>query len=126
VTRVYVDLAVLCTGPAAGEILDPDAVRALDFLDDAGHEVFLVAEPLSVPGTLSARRAVIVASAPLRPESRTWYLTADVERCRGRSARLRTVLIGPPPAEASIHRCDAMARDVRAGVLEILAAEAMS
>jgi len=29
------------------------------------------------------------------------------------------------PAPAAVHRCDSLARDGRAGVLEILAAEAM-
>lgn len=123
--RVYADLAVLWAGPAAGGVLDRDAVRALDLLRDAGHEVLLVAEPSSVPDAVSAGGAAIVGGAPLRPDSPAWYLTADVERCRGRSAHLRTVLVGVRPAEGAIHRCDMMARDARAAVLEILAAEAM-
>jgi hypothetical protein len=36
------------------------------------------------------------------------------------------VLIGSPPPNGSVRRCDAVARDVQAAAMEILAADAMA
>ena len=139
-TRVYVDLEVLSTGrgsrrPADVGAVDLAAVRSLDHLVDAGHELVLVADPPIAPGAVAviptaggipgplAEAAVTVV--PSEPRTAAWYLTFDVERCRGRSARLRTILVGRSAAPGAVHRCDSLARDVMAAVLEILAAEAM-
>ena len=133
-TRVYVDLEVLSTGggarlPGGAAAVDLSAVRSLDHLVDAGHELVLVADPpiaagavAGIPGGLAE---AAVTAAPAEPGTAAWYLTSDVNRCRGRSARLRTILVGRSPAPGAVHRCDSLARDVRAAVLEILAAEAM-
>lgn len=164
-TRVYVDAGVLSTGggvgrPADGGSVDSAAVRSLDHLIEAGHEVVLVVDPVPVTGTVDravdgavdgavpapaagtrvagiraagirvagipeALAATAVTAAPSEPTATTWYLTSDAERCRGRSARLRTILVGRSASPTAIHRCDSLARDVLAAVLEILAAEAM-
>ena len=121
-TRIYVDLGVaLRDGNLAP---DTESVRPLEFLAEAGHEILLVGEA-TPPEELSAVARGLVASAPMRPDRRSWYLTEDVERCQGATARLRTVLIGAAPPAGSIHRCDAVARDLQAAAMEILAAEAM-
>ncbi|HEX4898799.1 MAG TPA: hypothetical protein VFV53_10615 [Candidatus Limnocylindrales bacterium] len=136
-TRVYVDLEVLSTRGGARRpvdvgAVDPAAFRLLDHLVEAGHELVLVAEPPIAPGavagltgTLAELAEAAVAAAPREPGTAAWYLTSDPDRCRGRSARLRTILVGRSPEPTAIHRCDSLARDVRAAVLEILAAEAM-
>jgi hypothetical protein len=134
VTRVYVDLEVLSAGggarrPVGAAAVDPSAVRSLDHLVDAGHGLVLVADPLIAPGAVAGipgRLAeAAVTAVPTEPGTAAWYLTSDADRCRGRSARLRTILVGRSPAPGAVHRCDSLARDVRAAVLEILAAEAM-
>ncbi|HEX5239742.1 MAG TPA: hypothetical protein VFW20_01975 [Candidatus Limnocylindrales bacterium] len=105
---------------------DPAAVRSLQFLRDAGHRVVLVTpDGLPAPAALRDVSDEVLDEVPAVPPERAWYLTAEVERCTGSSARLRTVLIGAAPAAGSIHRCDAVARDVRAAALELLASEAM-
>lgn len=125
-SRVYVDLEALGSGgPDVGRTLDGTAVTSLGHLAEAGHEVVLVAGPDAVPERLAGVVAAVVDAAPMEPPAEAWYLTTDVERCRGRSARLRTVLVGTAAAPGAIHRCDMLARDVRAAVLELLAAEAM-
>jgi hypothetical protein len=135
VTRVYVDLEVLSTGggtgrPAGVGAVDVTAVRSLDHLVDAGHEIVLVAGPPIAPGVVTgiprALAEAAVTAVPSEPRPAAWYLTSDADRCRGRSALLRTILVGRSQAPGAIHRCDSLARDVRAAVLEILAAEAMS
>jgi hypothetical protein len=134
VTRVYVDLEVLSTRggtrrPVDVGAVDLTAVRSLDHLVDAGHELVLVADAPIAPGAVAGIPASIseaaVTAVPSEPRSAAWYLTSDADRCRGRSARLRTILVGRSPVPGAIHRCDSLARDVRAAVLEILAAEAM-
>jgi hypothetical protein len=69
--------------------------------------------------------AEVVRAVPSRPRAPAWYLTSDIDRCRGASARLRTVLIGATPPSGSVRRCDAVARDVQAAAMEILAQVAM-
>jgi len=69
--------------------------------------------------------AEVVSAMPPRPRGPAWYLTSDIDRCRGASARLRTVLIGAAPPTGSVRRCDAVARDVQAAAMEILAEVAM-
>jgi len=124
VTQTYVDIDAVEL--AAEHLLDERAVRALRFLADAGHEVVLVSsDPDEIAPELREVVAEVVAAVPPRPEAPSWYLTADVERCQGTSARLHTVLIGAAPPAGSIHRCDAVARDVQAAALELLASEAM-
>jgi hypothetical protein len=134
VTRVYVDLEVLATGggtrrPVGVATVDLAAIRSLDHLVDAGHELVLVADPPiaagAVAGIPEARAEMAVTATPREPGTPAWYLTSDAERCRGRSARLRTILVGDRPAPGAVHRCDSMARDVMAAVLQILATEAM-
>lgn len=111
---------------------DPAAVRSLGHLVEAGHELVLVDES----GTSATEVAALirwlgsvasrtVPEVPARPEVPSWYLTGEVARCHGLTARVRSVLIGAAPPAASIHRCDSVARDVQAAVMEILASEAM-
>jgi hypothetical protein len=130
VTEVYVDVAAASVEAGVAEAgmtlaAEPDALRGLRYLADARVRVVLVAaggeDP---PGELREVAAEVVGSVPPRPRAPAWYLTSDIARCRGASARLRTVLIGGTPP-SSVHRCDAVARDVQAAVLEILAAVAM-
>ena len=123
---VYVDLETLVPGgPGGGRTVDPAAVRSLGYLAESGHEVVLVAAQETVPAALADVVSTVTPAAPSEPREPAWYLTIDVERCRGRSAKLHTVLVGTAAAPAAIHRCDALARDVQAAVLELLAAEAM-
>jgi hypothetical protein len=125
VTQVYVDRDALASGPDGGHGIDADAVRSLGFLEDSGHEIVLVGELAATDALLADRAGSLIPEAPVQPDEPAWYLTTDVERCIGRSARLRTVLVGTAPEKGAIHRCDAIARDLQAAVLEILAAEAM-
>ena len=126
-TQVYVDLETLVPGGSGGARggVEAVAVRSLGYLSEAGHEVVLVADLDAVPETLADVVSSVTPDAPIEPNEAAWYLTTDVERCRGRSARLRTVLVGTAAEPAAIHRCDTLARDVQAAVLELLAAEAM-
>ena len=116
-TEVYVDVAA---------VAEPASVRALRYLADAGIQVVLVTagsgEP---PGELRDIVSEVVDTIPVRPRGPAWYLTSDIARCQGASARLRTVLIGGTPPSGSVRRCDAVARDVQAAAMEILAAVAM-
>ena len=129
--EVYVDVAaasVEAGGTEAGNHLaaEPQAVRALRYLADAGIRVVLVTggsgEP---PAELRGAASEVVATVPVRPRGPAWYLTSDIARCQGASARLRTVLIGGTPPTGSVRRCDAVARDLQAAAMEILAAVAM-
>lgn len=125
-TRVYVDVGTAIDDGADARSVEPDAPRTLRILAEAGHEIVLVTGAAGAPPSdLAAVASDAVGAVPARPVSPAWYLTADVERCRGTSARLRTVLIGGSPAPGSIHRCDGVARDLHAAVMEILASEAM-
>jgi hypothetical protein len=140
VTEVYVDVAAAALGggmPGAGSpdedppartvIADPEAVRALRYLADAGARVVIVRpDALEPPDDLRAVAADVLPAVPDRPKAPAWYLTSDISRCRGSSARLRTVLIGGAPPNGSVRRCDAVARDVQAAAMEILAADAMA
>jgi hypothetical protein len=121
VTEVYVDVAA---------VTEPEAVRALRYLADAGIRVVLVtagsgAPPEELPDELRGAVGEVVAAIPDHPSGPAWYLTSDIARCQGSSARLRTVLIGGTPPSGSVRRCDAVARDVQAAAMEILAAVAM-
>jgi hypothetical protein len=124
VTRVFLDpgTAVIETGGA----VDPAALRSLRHLVDAGHELVLVDQPSPSSADLRELAADVVEMVPPLPDERSWYLTDDVEHCRQMTARVRTVLIGASPPPGSIHRCDSVARDLQAAVMEILASEAMS
>ena len=125
--RVYVDVAAAALdGAGPSPSLDPAAVPALQLLAESGHHVVLVTRGSGAPpAALAAIASDAVGAVPEHPASAGWYLTSDVEHCRGTSARLRTVLIGGSPAPGSIHRCDAVARNLRAAAMEILAREAM-
>jgi hypothetical protein len=131
VTEVYVDVAaasVEASGADAGTTLaaQPDALRGLRYLADAGIRVVLVAGGgQAAPAELKEVAAEVVGAVPPRPRGPAWYLTSDIARCRGASALLRTVLIGGTPPGGSVRRCDAVARDVQAAAMEILAALAM-
>ena len=122
-TRVFLDpgTAVIENDGA----VDPAALRSLRHLVDAGHELVLVDQP-AVSQDLRALAADVVDAVPSLPDERSWYLTDDVEHCREMTARVRTVLIGASPPPGSIHRCDSVARDLQAAIMEILASEAMS
>lgn len=130
-TRIYLDPdAVTIEGGGSSDSSEPtpdaEAVRALGYLVDAGHDIVVVASVgQDVPADLKGVAGEIVTEVPDRQDGTAWYLTRDVEHCRGLSARVRTVLIGAAPASGAIHRCDTVARDVQAAVMEILAAEAM-
>jgi len=137
VTEVYVDVAAAAMGggsPGAGSgdapgpaILDPEALRALRHLADAGVRVVVVRpDRLEPPDELRALAAEVLPAMPARPGAPAWYLTSDISRCQGSSARLRTVLIGGTPPNGSVRRCDAVARDVQAAAMEILAEVAMA
>ena len=126
-TRVFLDpgTAVIENGGA----VDPAALRSLRHLVDAGHELVVVDQ--TSPSSEALRDleqlgAAVVDAVPPLPDGRAWYLTNDVEHCREMTARVRTVLIGASPPPGSIHRCDSVARDLQAAVMEILASEAMS
>ena len=130
-TEVYVDVAAASMeqgGENGGQVraAEPEAVRALRYLADSGIRVVLVtAEGARPDADLAGVAAEVVTAIPPRPRGRAWYLTSDIERCRGSSAFLRTVLIGAAPPSGSVRRCDAVARDVQAAAMEILAAVAM-
>ena len=102
--------------------MDPEALRALRHLADAGVRVVVVRpDRLEPPDELRALAADVLPAVPGRPGAPAWYLTSDISRCQGSSARLRTVLIGGSPPNGSVRRCDAVARDVQAAAMEILA-----
>ena len=129
-TEVYVDVGAASIESAAQDggvpPADPMAVRALRHLADAGVRVFVITAGGSQPAAdLRDAAADVLSAVPDRPEAPAFYLTSDIERCQGSSARLRTVFIGGAPPNGSIRRCDAVARDVQAAALEILAADAM-
>ena len=126
-TDVYVDVGAASIGSGLSWAPDPEAVRALRYLSEAGVRIVLVRTGVAEPGdALRDIAADIVRAVPDRPRGPAWYLTSDIARCRGSSARLRTVLIGGTPPSGSVRRCDAVARDVQAAAMEILAADAMS
>jgi hypothetical protein len=125
VTHVYVDADAAEISGSGDRSVDADAVRALSFLT-GDHDIVLVAAPdQEPPADLRTLASQTVSEVPGHPSELSWYLTADVDRCTGTSARLRTVLIGAAPPSGSVHRCDSVARDIQAAVMEILASEAM-
>ena len=125
VTEVYVDVGAASMNGASSSA-DPEAVRALRQLADEGLRIVLVtAGGLEPDADLRAAAADVLPAVPPRPEGRSWYLTSDIGRCQGSSAHLRTVLIGGTPPGGSVRRCDAVARDLQAAAMEILAAVAM-
>lgn len=129
-TQVYVDVgaaSIESAAPAGGvPPADPEAVRALHLLAEAGVRVFLVAANGAQPAPeLRAAASHVLPAVPERPEAPAFYLTNDIDRCQGSSARLKTMFIGGTPPNGSVRRCDAVARDVQAAALEILAADAM-
>jgi hypothetical protein len=126
VTLVYVDVEAAAIEGLGEPSLDPASLRALQFLAEAGHDVIVVAAPgTGAPTEVRAVASAVVSEVPVRPAAPSWYLTTEVERCQGASAKLRTVLIGAAPPAGSIHRCDAVARDLQTAALELLASEAM-
>jgi hypothetical protein len=136
VTDVYVDVAAASIDPGGASasidpgwvpVADPEAVRALRYLAEAGVRIVLVRPGGPEPAEeLRAVAEEVLRAVPERPPGPAWYLTSDIARCRGSSARLRTVLIGGAPTGGSVRRCDAVARDVQAAAMEILAADAMA
>jgi hypothetical protein len=135
VTEVYVDVGAASQegafapansggGPPPS---DPEAVRALSYLVEEGVRVVIVTAGGAQPSAeLRAVASDVIAAVPDRPNAPAWYLTSDIARCQGSSARLRTVLIGGVPQGDTVRRCDAVVRDVQAAVMEILAADAMA
>ena len=130
-TEVYVDVAAASMeqGGASSRLIrasEPEALRALRYLADSGIRVVVVASEDAQPDRdLESIAAEVVRALPSRPRGPAWYLTSDIDRCRGSSARLRTVLIGAQQPSGSVRRCDAVARDVQAAAMEILAQLAM-
>jgi hypothetical protein len=131
---VYVDLEVLSTGGGASRPVDASAanvaaVRSLDHLVDAGHELVLVADPPIAPGAVTGIPGGLTETAvtAVPVEHGTGRLVPHVRRGPLPSplGPAPTILVGRSPAPGAIHRCDSLARDVRAAVLEILAVEAM-
>lgn len=126
-TDVYVDVGAASIGSGSAWAPDPEAVRALRYLSEAGVRIVLVRTGVAEPGDeLRAVASDVVRAVPDRPRGPAWYITSDIARCKGSSARLRTVLIGAPPPNGSVRRCDDVARDVQAAAMEILAADAMA
>jgi proteasome lid subunit RPN8/RPN11 len=126
VTRVYVDVRAAAIQVGGDRTVDPAAVRAISFLVEAKVDVVLVHAPdEEPPPELREAAGSAVTDVPSHPDTPAWLLTTDVEQCTGTSARLRTILVGTAPARGAIHRCDSVARDVHAAILEILASEAM-
>lgn len=124
-TQVYVDVGTASMN-GASPTADPEAVKALRHLAEFGVRIVLVtAGGMEPDADLRAAAAEVLPAVPARPEGRSWYLTSDITRCQGSSAYLRTVLIGGTPPAGSVRRCDAVARDVQAAAMEILAADAM-
>jgi hypothetical protein len=136
VTEVYVDVgaASIESAPGGGNAYeriplpaDPEAVKALRYLSEAGVRVFVVAAGGASPSDeLRAAASEVLSAVPERPNAPAWYLTNDIERCQGSSARLKTVYVGGTPPSGSIRRCDTVARDIQAAAMEILAADAMA
>ena len=133
-TQVFVDVGAASPEGAAPDASAPDgsspvdanAIRGLEHLAEAGLAVILVTAGGSVPApALRAAATGVVEAVPTPVIEHSWYLTSDIERCVGSSARLVTMFIGGTPPAGSIRRCDKVARDVQAAVMEILAAEAM-
>ena len=130
-TEVYVDVgaASMEQGGETGRAIrpsKPEAIRALRYLAESGIRVVVVATDDARPDQeLQGVAAEVVRALPSRPHGPAWYLTSDIDRCRGSSARLRTVLIGAQQPSGSVRRCDAVARDVQAAAMEILAQVAM-
>jgi hypothetical protein len=132
VTEVYVDVGAASIEAAAPDggvpPVDPEAVRALRHLSEAGFRVFVITASGREPAAdLREVADGVLDAVPARPADgeQAWYLTSDIERCQGSSAHLRTVLIGGTPPSGSIRRCDEVARHVQVVAMEILAAEAM-
>jgi hypothetical protein len=127
VTTVYVDVAAACLDGSAAAAPDPEAVRSLRHLADAGVRVVLVQADAQEPAAeLRAVGSEIIRTIPPRPAGPAYYLTSDIARCQGSSAHLRTVLIGAAPPSGTVRRCDAVARDVQAAAMEILVDDAMA
>jgi hypothetical protein len=124
VTQVYVDVTATAIDDEAAAS-DADALRALRYLVELGHSVSLVGESRGAEPDEIRRLGPPVAAVPLRPDEPAWYVTTDVDRCQGLSARVRTILVGAAPAPGSVRRCDTVARDLQAAVMEILASEVM-
>lgn len=105
--------------------LESGAAERLRHLADAGHALVLIApadHPSVAMGGWAERRDKVPDDAPRG----SWFVTADPATCGDRKAGLRTILMGPRAVGLRPTRCDVTARDLRAAVLEILAAEAMN
>jgi len=130
VTEVYVDVgaaSIEAAAPNGGPPpVDPEAIRALRHLAEAGVTVFVVTAGGHEPAAALREVAHGVVDRVRTPaDDQAWYLTSDVERCHGSSLRLQTVFIGGTPPAGSVRRCDHVARHVQAAAMEILAAVAM-
>jgi hypothetical protein len=135
VTRVYLEPGVVLVpegvgGGSGGDHLAaaPEAIEALGYLADGGHELVILGEgdlPILDQLPIAVRTT---AQLPDEPGPDAWLITSDPEECGVRRRGLRTILVGPK--RASTHRpaarCDLEARDLNAAVIEILAREAMS
>lgn len=105
--------------------LGPGAADRLAHLAEAGDELVLVA-PADHPLAGGPVWVAQLPSVPEQPSRGSWFITADPATCGDRQAGLRTMLIGPREAGQRPTRCDVHVRDLREGVLEILAHDAMA
>lgn len=123
-TKVYVDVTATAVDEGASAS-DADALRAIRYLVELGHSVSLVGQSRGGEPDEIRRLGPPVAAVPLRPDQPAWYVTTEVDRCQGLSARIRTILVGAAPTPGSVRRCDTVARSLQAAVMEILASEVM-
>jgi hypothetical protein len=116
-TDIYLDAPVLSA---------PDATDHLGHLIEAGQRVILVGVAAET-ALAKLPMAVRLDQLPSDPARGSWFVTAEPARCADRPAGVRTVLIGPRSRGSGVRgpRCDTVARDLAAAVLEILAHDAM-
>lgn len=105
--------------------LEPGTAARLAHLVEAGNELVLVA-PAEHPAAALDIWVAHLPSLPETPAPGSWFFTADPATCGDRKPGVRTVLVGPREAEQRPTRCDTTVRDLREGVLEVLAADAMA
>jgi hypothetical protein len=116
-TDIYLD------APLAGAL---DARDHVANLIDAGQHVTFVGSGTE-PDAAAFPGVRAVARLPDAPPRGSWFVTAEPARCAERTAGLRTLLIGPRTGRSPVAgpRCDQVARDFAAAVLDILAHDAM-
>ncbi len=122
--RVYLDSSVVYLVRGAGEsVLSPDLGPAVELLQSAGHEVFLVAGP-NPPETEVALSWLPQVGEPtpgLSSAEAAWLIVGDRVDCGARIGGLRTVLVGGGPAtRPGSGRCDTEVADLHAAVMAVV------